>query len=302
MEERNKQVFLIVDGNMYAHRAFYAIAPLNSPEGLPTNAVLGFIKTLQKLIEKLKPTHLLVVWDGGLSQERKDSLPEYKQNRPPTPKSLEIQIGLILEYLRLARIPFFYQKGIEADDWVATVASKAAEQGVYVIIASADKDFLQLVSDNIGVINPADHSEKVWTALNVKEKTGVSPEQIVDWLSLIGDAVDNIQGVEGIGPKTATTLLNKFGSIDKVFENINKVTPEKLKTKLIESEELIKRNRQLIKLYTNLPCELVLDDYKIKPQDKENLNELFKKLGFKSMLKKDEPVKQEVLFNENNVY
>ena len=155
---------------------------------------------------------------------------------------------------------------------------------------------MQLVSDSIGIINPADRSEKVWTALNVKEKTGVSPEQIVDWLSLVGDAVDNIQGVEGVGPKTATMLLSKFGSIDKVFENINKVTPEKLRTKLIESEELVKRNRELIRLYTNLPCEFILNDYKIQPQDKENLNEFYKKLGFKSMLKKDEPIKQEVLF------
>ncbi len=296
MEERNKQRFLIVDGNMYAHRAFHAIAPLRSPDGLPTNAVLGFIKTLQKIIDKLKPTHLLVVWDGGLSNDRMDSLPEYKQNRPPMPKSLEIQIGLIQEYLQLAKIPFFHQLGIEADDWIATVAAKAAEQGCYVIIASADKDFLQLVSDNIGIINPADRSEKVWTDKDVKEKTGVSPEQIVDWLSLIGDAVDNIQGVEGVGPKTATTLLSKFGSIDEMFENLDKVTSEKLRIKLIESKELIKRNRDLIRLYKNLPSEFDLNKYKIQPMDEDRLNEYFKKLGFKSMLKKDEEVSQEVLF------
>ncbi len=296
MEERNKQLFLIVDGNMYAHRAFHAIAPLRSPDGLPTNAVLGFIKTLQKLIDKLKPTHLLVVWDGGLSKDRMDSLPEYKQNRPPMPKSLEIQIGLIQEYLKLAKIPFFHQKGIEADDWVATVAKKAAEQGVYVIIASADKDFLQLVSDNIGIINPADRSEKVWTDKDVKEKTGVTPDKIVDWLSLIGDSVDNIQGVDGVGPKTATTLLNKFDSIDKLFGNLDKVTPDKLRAKLIVSEELIKRNRDLIKLYKDLPYEFDLNNYKIQIHDEDGLNEFFKKLGFKSMLKKDEEVNQEALF------
>lgn len=301
MEERNKQqLFLIVDGNMYAYRAFHSIAPLSSPEGKPTNAVYGFIKILQKLIDRLKPTHLLVAWDGGLSLKRKSSLPEYKTNRPPMPKSLESQIDLICEYLQRARVPIFYKEGVEADDWIATISTKAAEQGINVVIASADKDFMQLVSEKIGIINPNDRSEKVWTRQSVLEKTGVSPEQIVDWLSLVGDSVDNIPGVEGIGPKTATALLKQFGSIDAIFSNIDKVEPERIRNKLIESEEIVKRNRELIQLYRNMECEFNLDDYRIQEPDEESLKEFYNKLGFKSLLKnaEEDREKQGMLFEK----
>ncbi|MGC8828897.1 MAG: 5'-3' exonuclease [Verrucomicrobiia bacterium] len=297
MQERNgQQLLLIVDGNMYAHRAFYAIAPLSSPDGQPTNAVYGFIKMLQKLIERLKPTHLLVVWDGGLSQERKDSLPEYKTNRPPMPKSLESQIDLIFEYLKRARIPSFYKEGVEADDWIATVATKAAKAGIFTVIASADKDFMQLVSDKIGLVNPNDRSEKVWRREDVVEKTGVTPEQIVDWLSLVGDSVDNIPGVEGIGIKTASNLLHEYGSIEAIFENIHKLKSEKTRNSLLESKELIERNRDLIRLYTDMGGEFNLDNYKYQEPDEAALKEFYKKLGFKSLLNEEEAVRQGSLF------
>lgn len=284
VEGRRDNLFVVVDGHAYAHRAFHAIAQLNAPDGQPTNAVYGFIRMLDKIIEKLNPTHLLVVWDGGLDEERKASLPEYKKNRPPMPKSLETQIDLIFEYLDRARIPYFYREGVEADDWIATVAKKASESGVNVVLASMDKDFMQLVSDKIGLFNPNDRSEKVWTEKDVIAKTGVKPEQIVDWLSLIGDSVDNIPGVEGVGPKTAASLLNKFGSVEGIYNNINQVTPERLRLKLIEAQDVVEKNRALIKLYTNLPYEFNLDDCRLKAPDEVSLKEFYKRLGFKSLL------------------
>jgi DNA polymerase-1 len=296
MEDRKNNLFVIVDGHAYAHRAFHAIAPLSSPDGQPTNAVYGFIRMLDKLTEKLKPTHLLVVWDGGLDEERKASLPEYKENRPPMPKSLESQIDLIFEFLEKARIPYFYRQGVEADDWIATVAKKTADAGVRVVIASMDKDFMQIVSDKIGLFNPNDKSEKVWDENAVFAKTGVKPEQIVDWLSLIGDSVDNIPGVEGVGTKTAAALLNKFGSIDGIYKNINLVTPEKLRIKLIESQEIVKRNRDLIRLYTDLPYEFNLDDFKVRERDEAALQEFYRRLGFKSLLNENQPDKLQGCF------
>ncbi|MGC8744198.1 MAG: 5'-3' exonuclease [Verrucomicrobiia bacterium] len=296
MGERNRQqLLLIVDGNMYAHRAFHAIAPLSSPDGQPTNAVYGFIKMLQKLVEKLKPSHLLVVWDGGLDKERRDSLPEYKTNRPPMPRSLESQIDLIFDYLNRARIPTFYKEGVEADDWIATVAAKTAQQGISTVIASADKDFMQLVSDNIGLVNPNDRSEKVWTRQDVIEKAGVAPEQIVDWLSLVGDSVDNIPGVEGIGAKTAANLLREYKSVEGIFENIDRISSDKIRNRLLESRDIIERNRELIRLYTNMEGEFNLDDYKYQEPDEQALKEFYKKLGFKSLLN-EEAVKQGTLF------
>lgn len=284
LEGRKNNLFVIVDGHAYAHRAFHAIGNLNAPDGQPTNAVYGFIRMLDKIVEKLRPTHLLVVWDGGLDAERKASLPEYKQNRPPMPRNLESQIDLIFEYLDKARIAYFYREGVEADDWIATVAKRANQSGLDVVIASMDKDFMQLVSDRIRLFNPNDKSEKVWDEHDVIAKTGVKPVQVVDYFSLIGDSVDNIPGVEGVGPKTAASLLNKFGSIEGIYSNINQITPEKLRIKLIEAQDIVKKNRDLIRLYADLPYNFNLDDCKLKERDEAALQEFYKRLGFKSLL------------------
>ena len=191
---------LIVDGHAYAYRAFHAIRQLSSPTGAPTNAIYGFIKMLGKLQAQLAPSHVLVVWDGGLAAERMAEHPEYKAQRPSMPDALEQQMTGIVSYLEAAGIASLCRDGVEADDWIAAIALRAAPE-VPVVIASSDKDFMQLVSPQIGLMNPNDKSEKVWSADEVRAKTGVEPCQIVDWLSLIGDAVDNIPGVPGVGPK-----------------------------------------------------------------------------------------------------
>ena len=189
---------LLVDGHAYAYRAFHAIRQLSSPTGAPTNAIYGFIKVLAKMQVQLAPSHLLVVWDGGLAAERMAALPEYKSQRPPMPDSLEKQIAALNRYLDAANIANSCQEGVEADDWIASMARQGVVAGLAVVIASSDKDFLQLVSPRVGLLNSNDKSEKIWTAEDVRAKTGVAPEQIVDWLSLIGDSVDNIAGVPGV--------------------------------------------------------------------------------------------------------
>src|SRR6185436_16089187 len=178
---------------------------LSSPSGAPTNAIYGFIKAVAKMRALLEPSHIVVIWDGGLAAQRTQELPGYKAQRPPMPEGLARQIEGLEGWLPAAGFTTLCRDGIEADDWIAATARHASER-MPVVIASADKDFMQLVSPGIGLLNPNDKTETIWTAAEVRAKAGVSPEQIVDWLALVGDAVDNIPGVPGVGPKTAAEL------------------------------------------------------------------------------------------------
>ncbi len=283
-EEGSHRRFLIVDGHAYAYRAFYAIRHLNSPTGKATNAIYGFIKMLVKMQAHLQPTHLMIVWDGGLAQERMALLPEYKTQRPEMPTGLEEQLDEIIAYLRAASITSLCEDGVEADDIIATIAKKAVAAGVPVVIASADKDFMQLVSQEISLLNPNDKSENLWTADQVREKSGVDPAQIVDWLSLIGDSVDNIPGVTGVGPKTATDLLRQFGSLEEIYGRLGEIKSDRLRTNLQAASELVWRNRKLICLRDDLPCDFELENFAARPARAEELRELFTGWGFKTLL------------------
>ncbi len=275
---------LIVDGHAYAYRAFHAIQKLNGPDGAPTNAIYGFIKMFSKMGSTLKPTHQCVVWDGGLCAKRMEALPEYKVHRPPMPGDLERQLPEIESFLEAARVPSFVNEGVEADDWIASQACCAARAGVEVVIASADKDFLQLVSPRVGLLNPNDKSEMIWKAEQVRAKTGLAPEQVVDWLSLIGDAVDNIAGVPGVGPKTATDLLNQFGTIDQIYARLGEVKSERIRANLLAAQAEVRRNQKLIQLHTDMPCNFDLPQLVVQPGDSERLAPLYEKWGFKTML------------------
>ena len=275
---------LIVDGHAYAYRAFHAIRSLRSPDGRPTNAIYGFVKMLAKMRAVLEPTHLIVVWDGGLSAERLAALPEYKAQRPEMPDDLKPQLDEIVDYLKAAGVASFCRDGVEADDYIACLARRAADAGMAVVIASSDKDFMQLVSARIGLLNPNDKTETVWTDEQVRAKTGVEPSQIVDWLSLMGDSVDNIPGVPGVGPKTAAELLNQFGSVGALYERLDEVKSEKLRANLRAAEPVVRRNRDLVRLREDLPCEFSPDELAEKPADAGRLRELYRRWGFKSLL------------------
>ncbi len=274
---------LIVDGHAYAYRAFHAIQKLNAPDGSPTNAIYGFIKMLTKMESTLNPTHHCVVWDGGLCAKRMEALPEYKIHRPPMPGDLERQVPQIEEYLEAANIPSFVNEGVEADDWIASQACCAARANVNVVIASADKDFLQLVSPRVGLLNPNDKSETVWKAEQVRAKTGLEAEQVVDWLSLIGDAVDNIEGVPGVGPKTATDLLKQFGSVDQLYARIDEVKSERIRANLVAAEGNVRRNQALIQLHADLPCDFKLEELAVRPPDPNRLRPLYDRWGFRTL-------------------
>jgi DNA polymerase I len=275
---------LIVDGHAYAYRAFHAIQKLNAPDGSPTNAIYGFIKMFLKMETTLKPTHHCVVWDGGLSEKRTTALPEYKSHRPAMPSDLEKQLPEIDAFLDASNVPAFVNEGVEADDWIASQACCAARAGVEVVIASADKDFLQLVSPSVGLLNPNDKSETIWKIDQVRAKTGIDPEQVVDWLSLIGDSVDNIAGVPGVGPKTATDLLKQFGSIDALYARLSEVKSDRIRAALQADEPAVRRNQELIRLHADLPCDFQLDQLAVREPNAPKLRPLYQKWGFKTLL------------------
>jgi DNA polymerase-1 len=228
------------------------------------------------------------------------------------PEDLEVQIDELVAYLGAAGVASYCGEGVEADDYIACVARRAARAGVNVVIASSDKDFMQLVSPEssaqspesklvspnrgletqdsglstgkIGLLNPNDKTETVWSAEQVRAKTGVSPVQIVDWLALIGDAVDNIPGVPGVGPKTAADLLNQFGSVEQLYGQLDAIKSDRVRIALQSAAQTVKRNIALVRLQDGLACELELDDLVGKPANYDMLHEMFARWGFRSML------------------
>lgn len=275
---------LIVDGHAYAYRAFYAIRSLSSPTGRPTNAIYGFIKMLAKMRVAVNPSHLIVVWDGGLSAERQVALPGYKAQRPEMPADLATQLDEIGRYLQAAQIATFCAEGIEADDYIAFVVQEARRVGMEVVVASADKDFMQLVGPGVGLLNPNDKSEAIWGADQVRAKTGVAPEQIVDWLSLLGDSVDNIPGVPGVGTKTATGLLGQFESVNALYARLAEVKSERIRLALQAAESDVRRNQELVRLKPEVGKNFTAESLVVKPGDAGSLAELFREWGFRSLL------------------
>ena len=273
---------LIVDGHAYAYRAFHAIRELRSPAGQPTNAIYGFVKMLEKMRAGVAPTHLIVVWDGGLSAERLAALPDYKAQRPEMPADLRPQFDAIESFLAAAGIASYCADGVEADDYIATLARQVPD-GWNVVIASSDKDFMQLVSARIGLLNPNDKTGTIWGREQVIATTGVVPEQVADWLSLMGDAVDNIPGVPGVGPKTAAELLKQFGSVENLLARLAEVKSEKLRQSLRDAAAAVVRNQKVVRVPA-VPCELGPEQLVGRDGDREALRRLFAGWGFKGML------------------
>ena len=297
MTEAIKQMrLLIIDGHAFAYRAFFAIRGLSSPSGQPTNAIYGFIKMLEKLEANFLPSHTVVVWDGGLDEDRVEGLVDYKAQRDPMPDDMEVQLDEIVTYLEANGIASICDDGIEADDRIGQLAKRAEEEGYEVAIASSDKDFFQLINDRVKMLNPADKSGEPMDADAVEAKTGVRPHQIVDWLSLVGDAADNIPGVPGIGVKTAASLLNEFGSVDGIYERLEEVKREKQRESLAASEEVVRRNQALVALKLDLPGEPELDSFRRGFEDSAELEKLYEKWGFNSMLITLQESRQSVLF------
>lgn len=269
----------ILDGSSFIYRSFFALPKLSTKDGFPTNAIYGFLRMLFALIKREKPEYLVVVFDAPAKTRREQIFAEYKKQRPKAPDPLKVQIPVIKEFLKVMGVPILEVPGYEADDLIAYLAKRFVEKGFKVKVYSPDKDLLQLVSDHLTVINPM--NEEVFTKEKVLEKFGVSPEKIPDLLALMGDKVDNVPGIKGVGPKTAIEILKKFGSVEEILKNW-----EKFKRLYPQAErEELELSYKLVKLYTDLDLPIEEEDLKIKNTDKNALKELLMKYEMKSLLK-----------------
>jgi DNA polymerase-1 len=275
---------LLYDAYSLIYRAFYAIRSLTGPTGAPVNAIYGITKMLAKMAADHNPSYHAAVFDLGPPRKRLALLPEYKAQRPPTPPDLDQQLPSIREVLQAMRVPLVEQEGEEADDLIATLAVHAAGAGHDVLIASNDKDFMQIVGPRIRLLRPNGKETTTVDPAAVRARFGVAPDQIVDFLSLLGDAVDNIPGASGVGEKTAAQLLQAYRTLDTILAHVSDIAKPKLRDSLAMSAERLLANRQLIRLETNLPLPMSIETLRVQPPDPVALAILYRRFGFKSLL------------------
>ena len=283
----NKKLFLL-DAYALIYRAYYAFIhnPVITSKGLNTSAIYGFINTLNDIINNQTPSHIAVVFDPPSPTFRHKMYKEYKANREKTPEDIKKSVPYIKKVISAYNIPILEVEGYEADDTIGTIAKKAERQGFKVYMMTPDKDFAQLVSDNIFIYKPGRGGDKavIWDKEKVREKFMVErPEQVIEVLALWGDASDNIPGAPGIGEKTSKKLISKYGGIDEIFRNIEQFKG-KQKENLIEYREQIELSKKLVEIPLNVPVDFDEEEMKSKDPDKEKLQEIFQELEFKSFL------------------
>ncbi len=288
MSQSDNARLLIVDGHHLAYRSFYAIRSMNAPDGFPTNAIYGFIRAFEKMRNRLSPTHIAIIWDGGLDEERTEVLDQYKADRDPMPDEMELQLDCIEQWLEASGIYSYCGDGLEADDLIGTLAKRSEANGFETIIASADKDFFQLINSKVRLLNSNDKTGTLWGSAEVEAKTGVKPHQIVDWLSLVGDNVDGILGVPGVGPKTATKLLIEHGDIKTIYERISDIPREKLRKSLLAAKDDVIRNQKLIALKEIKDWKVDWGDLQPHQRDLPLLRKQYRNWNFRTMLKEVE--------------
>ncbi len=281
----------LVDGMSIVFRAYHAMArsDLKSPEGEPTFAVFGFINIITSLIEKENPEKVIVAFDRREPTFRHKKYPEYKANREAFPEDLVPQLKRIKEFLEYANIPQTELAGYEADDIIGSLSREAAEKNKEAICLTSDKDFYQLVNDKIKLYKPSRKKGEDFDIVDieaVKKKFGVKPKQVVDVLALIGDSSDNIPGVKGVGEKTAIPLIQKFGSVEELYKNLDKVEKKSVRKKLEDNKENALLSKELIKILVKAPIEIDLEDIERKEPKYGKLNDLFSKLGFRQFKEK----------------
>ena len=273
---RNKLV--LIDGYGFLFRAYFAIKNLKRSDGIATNGAYGFTRMLMNLLANINATHIAIVFDSGKKTFRHEIFPQYKANRPPVPEDLIPQFTMIRDAANALNIKTLEKVGYEADDIIATLATKAEKEDFEILIVSSDKDLMQLVNNNIFMYD-AMKEKKIYTE-DVFEKWGVEPSRLLDVLSLIGDTADNVSGVQGIGPKTAVELINEYGSVENLIENVQNIKQEKRKNTIINHLDDLKLSKRLITLEKNVDLEEKLDDLKIQAIEPEKLIKFLNSMEF----------------------
>ena len=275
---------IIIDLSNFIFRAFFAIRPLHAPDGTPVNAVYGVLSMLYNMIQKHKPTHILIARDTKEGSFRKELFPEYKAHRTEPPDELIPQFALVDELVEVLKIPEWRLARYEADDIIGSVAVQWKNSFDEILIASGDKDLMQFVDGPVKMLDTM--KEKIYSREDVKDKMGVYPEQIVDYLALIGDSSDNIPGVPGIGPKGAQGLLEDFGTLEKILENILQIKNKRCQTALTENRELALISKELAKIVTNLDLKHSAAETAYQIKVDEQVESFLEKVGFRSWLAK----------------
>jgi len=280
--DKSKSLY-IIDGSSYIFRAYFGIRQfLSTSKGFPTNALYGFINMLQKVVKDEKPDYLCVAFDSKEKTFRHDIYPDYKANRDAPPEDLAKQFPYFEPLVDAFNISSIRIPGYEADDIIGTLALKGSKAGFRVVIVSGDKDMMQLVSPKVQMLDTM--KNKRIGVDEVKEKFGVPPEKVIEVMGLMGDSSDHIPGVKGVGPKTATELIQKYGSIKELYKCIDEIEKKKLKEKLVQDKERALLSRKLVTIDTAMKLECSLDDLKVRPSKHEDLRKLFSEFEFSSML------------------
>ncbi|MCK5557651.1 MAG: DNA polymerase I [Candidatus Hydrogenedentes bacterium] len=283
MSEAKRPMLYLMDGAAFAHRAFHAIKHLTDREGKPTNAVFGFTKTLLKILREKRPDYMAVAFDTHAPTFRHEMYPEYKATRKKTPEELVAQMPVILEVADALGMRVVEKDGYEADDIIGTLARRAVDAGMDVMILTGDKDLLQLISPHITVHDPQGKNGP-HTMENMRERFGLSPEKVVDVMALWGDSSDNVPGVPGIGEKNAKQLISKYGSLTGLYENVAEIKGKKGQN-LRENRDLAFLSRKLVSLDTDVPLDLDPQGCKLDDIDALKIIPIFKRLNFQSLLK-----------------
>ncbi len=280
--------FVLVDGSSYLYRAFYAPPHLTNSAGEPTGAVYGVVNMLKSLLKQFNPSHIVVVFDAKGKTFRDELYSEYKAQRPSMPDDLRSQIEPLHNVIKAMGLPILIEPGVEADDVIGTLARQASSQGIATLISTGDKDMAQLVDKNTFLINTM--TDTVLDEQAVQERFGIPPQLIIDYLGLMGDKVDNIPGVPGVGEKTALAMLQGIGSMDKIYQNLDKLADlgfrgsKSMAKKMQEHEKMARLSYQLATIKTDVELTESYADFTHKEQDTDALIALFGKLEFKRWL------------------
>ncbi len=278
---------LLIDASSLIYPAFHVMGELKTSTGLPTGAIYGYARTVFMLLREYPSPYIAVAFDSRGPTHRHEKFSAYKAHRPAMDEALATQIPKIKELTEALRLKRFEAPGYEADDLIAALVSLAKASGLEVLIVSGDKDLLQLVEDGVRVLKPGrdvTKDLKILDADGVRKYLGVRPEQVIDFLALVGDSSDNVPGVPGIGEKTAQKLLSEFGSLDALLENIDKIEPKKLSERLKNFRDQAVLSRELVKLVPP-PLEISLEECRAQPPDEERLRSLLEELEFRSLLR-----------------
>jgi DNA polymerase-1 len=285
-ETASPKPLVLVDGSSYLYRAFHALPPLTTSAGVPTGAVLGVLNMLYKLLDDYDPTLITVVFDAPGKTFRDDLYAEYKAHRPPMPDELRPQVEPLISAVEALGIPVLRIPGVEADDVIGTLAHRAREQGLSTVISTSDKDMAQLVDKDITLVNTM--SDTKLDIAGVKQKFGVTPEQMIDYLTIVGDTSDNIPGVQGVGPKTAAKWLEQYHDLEQIEAHAGEIGG-KVGERLREARERLPLYRKLVTIDTDVELPLAPDALARKAPDIERLRSIYEKLELTSLLRRRHP-------------